>query len=314
MAFFDCVVGGGSSTATITVSYDSSFYNKTITCSNGSKTYTATTTSSGSTTFKVNDEGTWTITCNGVSTTVEVVLNYTAQLAVTKTYTIYGAVGATITFTDITGSKTVTLDSNGAGSAQITFIPPSQNIVFTDTNVAKNPNNLSESYSKTIAVTNDMSAIYVCPDKALYWWGYMKEVEACVGGNGWSGRFPLTAPTFSTNSVTIATSYNGNPSDFKQCGVANPSPIDLTNFAHVKSISTSGGTTTDGVCVLPSNSKYLNSLTVGGSLAEKATQNGTQSGNYWFVDLSIANISQTAYVSFQNMAGASNTLYALWIE
>lgn len=66
--------------ATITVTYDSSFYNKTMTCTNGTKTYTKTTTSSGSTTFNVNEEGTWTITCNGVSVTVAVVLSYSTQM------------------------------------------------------------------------------------------------------------------------------------------------------------------------------------------------------------------------------------------
>lgn len=71
------ITAGG---ATITVTYDSSFYNKTITCSNGSKTYTKTTTSSGSTEFSVSDEGTWTITCNGVSVSLDVTLNYSTQI------------------------------------------------------------------------------------------------------------------------------------------------------------------------------------------------------------------------------------------
>ena len=72
---------GGGGGATITVSYGSLYYSKTITCSNGTTTYTATTTSSGSTTFNVNAEGTWTITCNGKTTSVNVVLEYEASLA-----------------------------------------------------------------------------------------------------------------------------------------------------------------------------------------------------------------------------------------
>lgn len=67
---------GGGGGATITVSYSSAYYSKTITCSDGTTTYTATTTSSGSTTFNVNATGTWTITCNGKTTSVDVVLEY----------------------------------------------------------------------------------------------------------------------------------------------------------------------------------------------------------------------------------------------
>lgn len=79
MAFFSSV-GSSESGAVITVIYDSSFYNKPITCSNGIKTYTKTTTSSGSTEFKVSDEGTWTITCDGVSVIVSVVLSYSTEM------------------------------------------------------------------------------------------------------------------------------------------------------------------------------------------------------------------------------------------
>lgn len=72
--------GGGGGGATITVSYSAAYYGKTITCSDGTTTYTATTTSSGSTTFNVNAEGTWTITCNGKTTSVDVVLEYEASM------------------------------------------------------------------------------------------------------------------------------------------------------------------------------------------------------------------------------------------
>ena len=81
MAYFECTTGlGAGGGATIIVTYESSFYNKTMTCSNGTKTYTKITTSSGSTEFSVSDEGTWTITCNGVSVSLDVTLNYATQM------------------------------------------------------------------------------------------------------------------------------------------------------------------------------------------------------------------------------------------
>lgn len=308
MAYFDCIVGsGGSADATITVSYDSSFYNKTITCSNGSKTYTATTTSSGSTTFKVNDEGTWTITCNGISTTVNVVLSYTAQLAVTKTITVHGAVGATISFTDLVGSKTVTLDSNGEGSVSITYIPE-DTITFTDTNVAKDFNNLSNVYTKDVELDANTTEVYVMPDNALYWWGFLKNCEACIGSNGWSARSvaPLYPPTFNTNSVLL-------PADVQQTrGIANATIIDLTDFTNVKCVCTSGGSTGDGVSI--GATKYLYYPGEQGSLASALAREGVSDGSYKKITLPITNINQDAYVCGVCSYGTTISVYALYLE
>lgn len=77
--------------ATITVTYGSDFYNKTMTCTKGTTTYTQTTTSSGTTTFSVAESGIWTITCNGVSVNVTIVLEYSTQMKPD---------GATVTPTD----------------------------------------------------------------------------------------------------------------------------------------------------------------------------------------------------------------------
>lgn len=70
--------GGGG--ATITVSYGSIYYNQTMTCSDGVTTYTKTTTSSGTTDFTVENGGTWTITCNGATTQIDVTLSYAVAM------------------------------------------------------------------------------------------------------------------------------------------------------------------------------------------------------------------------------------------
>lgn len=200
------ITSGG---ATITVTYNSQFYNKTMTCTKGSTTYTKTTTSSGSTTFSVSEGGTWTITCNGVSRTVDVTLEYSTQMAITKTITIYGAVKDTITFTDATGSKTCTFANGQSSKSQsITFIPPSATITFTST-VAKNPSNLSQNFSRSITITESTTEIAVMPvvrSKMLYWYGYIGNLEGSTSDNGWTqtgGSFNIspTSPTFSTNYI-----------------------------------------------------------------------------------------------------------------
>lgn len=203
---FKCVLASGSgSGATITVSYSSDFYNKTITCSDGTTTLTDTTTSSGSTTFNVADEGTWTITCNGVTTTVDVVLNYTKALAITKTITVYSAASDTLSFTDFAGSKTVTTDTSGTGTVSITYIP-NQTITFTSS-VAKEPTSLSTDYSKTVTMLEATTEVYVMPDNALYWYGYKSSnLEVMSSGNGWSrSGFTFSNPTDGTNKYTCTT-------------------------------------------------------------------------------------------------------------
>lgn len=187
--------------ATITVTYNSQFYNKTMTCTKGQTTYTQTTTSSGSTTFSVAESGTWTITCNGVSRTVDVVLEYSTQMAITQTVTVYSAASDTVSFTDVNGAKTVTTDMSGQGSVSITFIPDST-ITFTSS-VSKNPSNLSQAYSKTITMTDSITSIYVMPDNALYWWGYK------ANNNIIDTAQSADTPTYNTNSIRI--SHSNDP-------------------------------------------------------------------------------------------------------
>ena len=164
------VAVSGGALATITVSYSSAFYNKTMTCSKGGTTYTETTTSVGVTVFNVDSSGTWTITCNGVSRTVDVLLEYTTQMSITKTVDVYSAVSDTVSFTDVNGAKTVTTDTSGHGSVSITFAPNST-ITFTSSE-AKSPADVTQPYSKTITMSENITSIYVMEETALYWWGY----------------------------------------------------------------------------------------------------------------------------------------------
>lgn len=228
MAYFRCQQGSssGSAGATITVTYYSSFYNKTMTCTNGTKTYTKTTTSSGSTTFNVNEEGTWTITCNGVSRTVDVVLEYTTQMAITKTVDVYSAASDTVSFTDVNGAKTVTTDASGHGSVSITFIPDST-ITFTSS-VAKNPSNLSQAYSKTITMTDNITSIYVMPDTTIYWYGF--------GGNNFTNYPALHTSSQSSQAGTIELSQDTNSItiNIRNGAYSTGKKVDVTNKTKAK--------------------------------------------------------------------------------
>lgn len=95
------------------------------------------------------------------------------------TVTIYSAVEDLITYTDINGdTETIQLPSNSDHTtATITIDPSGSNITFTSS-VAKNPDDLTADYSKSISITNATTEIKVMPDNSLYWYGYEKETFA----------------------------------------------------------------------------------------------------------------------------------------
>lgn len=285
------ITSGG---ATITVTYNSQFYNKTMTCTKGSTTYTKTTTSSGSTTFSVSEGGTWTITCNGVSRTVDVVLEYSTQMAITKTITIYGAVEDTITFTDATGSKTCTFEIGQSSKSQsITFIPDST-ITFTST-VSKNPSNLSANFTKTITMTDSITSIYVMPDNVMYWYGYSNGVVAI--NSTMISYYTWSVPTFNTRNISQVSST------YTHCGVTAPIPSNTNT--KIKGIikanyPPSGAATQIGA--------YEN-LT---SLRNYGSASLTQDSTIRFFEFTTSNSG--GVILTDSFGGASSEIYALWAE
>lgn len=230
MAYFECTIGGGAN-ANIIVTYNATLYGKTITCSNGIDTYTQTTTSSGVTEFEVDTEGTWTITCDGISKTVDVVFNYDVAMSITKTITVYSAANDTLSFTDSSGSKTVTTDSTGEGSVSITF-ESGNTVTFTST-VAKNPNDMTANYSKAITLTDSTTEIFVMPDGlVLYWWGY--EPNTLNKFDYYSTSFPSSGVTVTrnTNNIRVVTGVSA------RCALEPNTKIEAQEIAsHTKMIA-----------------------------------------------------------------------------
>lgn len=230
MAFFECTIGGGNN-AVITVAYDSSFYNKTMTCSNGIDTYTQTTTSSGVTEFEVDTEGTWAITCNGVSQTVEVVFNYTLTMAVTKTITVHSAANDTLYFVDAMGSKTVTTDSSGQGSVTISVVL-GDSITFTSS-VAKNPDALALDYSKAVVINANTTDVYIMPEHTLYWYGYN---PSGLTGYPYDTNLSVKTPTITNNTNSIRATIQGN---FVKGVLASTNYYSMADVSNIKTIVTS---------------------------------------------------------------------------
>jgi hypothetical protein len=214
MAYFHCLIGGGSSGGgyELTVTCDADFAGTTITCTDGVTTLTQTCPSASpyEVVFELPNGGDWTISgvVSGqtVSTGVNIPTSASLIATVQQTVTIYSAKEDTISYTDIDGATQTITFASGETSKQVTITInlSGSSITFTSS-VAKNPNNLSQDYSKTFTITTSTTDIYLMPDavKTLYWWGYESDnLEDVTTANGWtSSMYTLNAPTYNKNNI-----------------------------------------------------------------------------------------------------------------
>ena len=111
-----------------------------------------------------------------------------------------------------------TTDSNGVGTLDFTQFD--DGVTYTlYSSVAKDPNNLSNDYSKNIRITKNKygctTEAYLIPDpvKTLYWYGYMDpDAEIMSTSNGWTnGNYNFPNPTFNTNDIYLSPTGSGYP-------------------------------------------------------------------------------------------------------
>lgn len=107
--------------------------------------------------------------------------------------------------------------------------------------VAKNLENLSEDYRKTIAIDEDSENVYVMPDgDVYYWYGYDSgDLEIINEANGWTthASYAFITPTFDTNSIKMTIGTN------KTTGYGTISPKTYSNStAHYIGSTTSNST------------------------------------------------------------------------
>jgi len=214
MAYFHCLIGGGSSGGgyELTVTCDADFAGKTITCTDGVTTLTQTCPSASpyEVVFEIPNGGDWTISGvvggHTVSTGVNIPTSASLIATVQQTVTIYSAKEDTISYTDIDGATQTITFASGETSKQVTITinPNGSSITFTSS-VAKNPDNLSQDYSKTFTITTSTTELYLMPENTLYWWGYNSATNPIIALNSSDG-WDITSSgyTFNKNNVSAS--------------------------------------------------------------------------------------------------------------
>lgn len=222
MAYFDCTIGSaGEFSIPLVVTCTANFAGQTITCSDGTTTLTGTCPSSSpyEVEFELPNTGTWTVsgTVSGHTYSDSVLVNeFDAELIdnIDITVDVYSAANDTISYVGVDGqTHTITTDSTGHANAQITIRYTGSSITFTSS-VAKNPNNLSNAYEKSITLYSNTTDVYVMPDLCAYWYGWnSSNIIAVDGYNSRYSSYKHKAPTLTKNTnnfyCTLGNSFEG---------------------------------------------------------------------------------------------------------
>lgn len=304
--------GSGSKTfeyGTINVTLDADFIGETITCVNGGTTISKT-ASSTSLVFYPPTTGTWSIsgTISGTTYSVDAeVVDLSTPVSVsletlqTVTVTLYSATEDTVTFTDASGVQKTEVFATGQSSKSIdiTIQPNGQSITFTSS-VAKNPDDLSQYYSKALTVTTNTTELYLMPDavKTLYWWGYEgDDLQVLSSANGWSVSFSssygFVDPTFNSNNIQVTGSSG------KVQGVGNKTALSITKIHSIAKQTSNDATY--GLYVLVAGNKAI----TGGNTLNFNTPNTLQYKS--------TNVTGS-YVAAHRVDNRSGYYYALWYE
>ena len=119
-------------------------------------------------------------------------------------------------------TKVYIANTNGEGKSYEPLLSAGTYTIYSS--IAKDPNNLSNPYSKTITVDESTQTIAVMPENTLYWYGYMgDELEIISTANGWTHtNYTFTNPTFNVNSARFSSSSG------VECGIGTKSTINTT--------------------------------------------------------------------------------------
>lgn len=249
---------------------------------------------------------------NTVSITADAVIN------ITKTITVYSAANDTVSFSDRTGSKTVTTNSSGSGTVSITF-QGGDSITFTSS-VAKKIDNQSQAYSKAITILNSTTEVNVMPDGAVYWYGYFKTAMQAYASKPSVASGDVVTPTvtINTNSVIVTKDSNG----YCTGSYLTTQAIDISSYSKVVIFATSARTAGGGGfggnivnTVASENSSNYDAVAVHTLLAAPDASGTEGTGTNIKDENDISSVSGSKYIGIRhaNVTG-SITIAAIWLE
>lgn len=126
-----------------------------------------------------------------------------------------------------------TTDANGIGEVDWSNLPTGNITLYSS--VAKNPDDLTADYSKTIKVTKNKVEAWLMPDKGvLYWWGWsFSDIKGTSYSYSSANTTKTPTVTNNTNSIRIATT--GSSSDYSRGSAFTvdkvfPKNTKITNF------------------------------------------------------------------------------------
>lgn len=324
--------------AKVMLSYDNFFKGKAITVTK--EQYSSTITLPSNTTdyvFYVPSAGTYELSYeqSGYSYTASVTVEdpgemyYTTLLSQdTITVTLYSATGDTLTYTDADGvEKTAVFETDSSSKeVELTIIPSGIPITFTST-VALDPNDcvpedaevnagrlLGGYYSRTITVNSQTTEIYIMPDGALYWYGWMKnnEFEKITPTNGWtwmgSSDYSLGVAYWDKNvMLNNHTSSDPNRDSWTKI-VGTSTSSKKTGLSSLYVVASSGGK--NGYIVLQTSKNVYSNTNMTDKLASVRinSPNGARSRKTF--DLSDYIFNQY-YINFLGYIGYDNNVWAL---
>ena len=309
MAYFHCLIGGGSSGGgyELTVTCDADFAGTTITCTDGVTTLTQTCPSSSpyEVVFEIPNGGDWMISgvVSGHTVSTGVSIPTSAELIATiqQTVTIYSAKEDTISYVDIDGAtQTITFaSSESSKQVAIEIELEGSSITFTS-GVAKDPSNLSNYYSKTVTITSNTTEVYLMPDNTLYWYGYEGDnYQTCNSANGWSlSGLTFEDVTKSTNYIDLNSSAN-----LKVSGIGTKNAVSATKI----NIIATGIAARSGIYgdVSTSASKDITYRTAVINL---------DSSNIKYYSTSISGNNYLAVVGYTYTNKCESLIHAMWYE
>ena len=209
------------------------------------------------------------------------------------------------------GSPDILGTTNDDGHLTIPRSKLPEGTVTIYSNVAKDPNNLSNAYAKTFEITANTRALWVMPENALYWYGYMGDNFEKA-----NTHFNFVSYTFTGNLVENINSIemSADPTNAYWTGFSNAKAINASKYLRGKVIgcATSAPNNQDRIGFAPDGTQVYNGANAYPNLKDTAIPR--VSDGLMVMDFSAITTDVSYYFYFvDSYYGSHPKMSALWL-